>query len=130
LKKIIYSVFIGFIFSCNNESIEDKIGLSKDGLKRATDVASIGLFEKMEYAFFDADSNKKSYIQLDLYNSHLSADKFDSRVVAIKTLKEFLKEFRDSKKYDSLCVKIIRTKKGDLKSVKQIDEYSFLTTDL
>lgn len=118
------------MFSCNSESIKDKIGLSKDGLKRATDVASIGLFEKMEYKFFDADSKTKSYIQLDLYNSHLSAEKFDSREVAIKTSKEFIKKFSDSKKYDSLCVKMIQTKKGNLKSVEKIDEYYFLTSDL
>jgi|GEM_PF-2709939 hypothetical protein len=130
MKYFIYSIFIGITFSCNSESIENKLGLSKDGLKRATDVASIGLFEKLEYKFFDADSNNKSYIQLHLYNTHLSKDKFDSKEVAIKTSKEFLKKFTDSKKYDSLFVKIIQTEKGNLKSVKQIDEYRFLTIDL
>ncbi len=130
MKYFIYSIFIGITFSCNSESIENKLGLSKDGLKRATDVASIGLFEKLEYKFFDADSNNKGYIQLHLYNTHLSKDKFDSKEVAIKTSKEFLKKFTDSKKYDSLFVKIIQTEKGNLKSVKQIDEYGFLTIDL
>ncbi len=129
MKYFIYSICIGFMFSCNSESITDKIGLSKEGIKRATDVAAVGLFEKIEYKFFDAGSNNKSFIELKLYNSHLSKDKFDSREVAIKSSKEFIKKFSDSEKYDSFCIKIIQTKKGDLQSVKQIDEYGFLTTD-
>lgn len=128
--NILFIICSLLVISCSNDKLQRNSIFNKQVMDVATEVAGIGLFEKLHYKFVgDPDATPNNFIELSLYNSHL-ADATQMQHIAQKSAKQFVQKMADGKSYHSITVKIIRTPARDFSKILHEQNYTFNINDL